>query len=54
VTKGRGVDLILDIVGGDYIARDLVALAVEGRWSSSASWAAIRRRSTSGAFSDDV
>jgi putative PIG3 family NAD(P)H quinone oxidoreductase len=23
VTKGRGVDLILDIVGGDYIARDL-------------------------------
>jgi putative PIG3 family NAD(P)H quinone oxidoreductase len=31
VTKGRGVDLILDIVGGDYIARDLVALAVEGR-----------------------
>jgi NADPH2:quinone reductase len=31
VTKGRGVDLILDIVGGDYIARDLAALAVEGR-----------------------
>jgi putative PIG3 family NAD(P)H quinone oxidoreductase len=31
VTRGRGVDLILDIVGGDYIARDLVALAVEGR-----------------------
>jgi putative PIG3 family NAD(P)H quinone oxidoreductase len=31
VTGGRGVDLILDIVGGDYIARDLVALAVEGR-----------------------
>jgi len=30
-TTGRGVDLILDIVGGDYIARDLVALAVEGR-----------------------
>jgi NADPH:quinone reductase len=30
-TGGRGVDLILDIVGGDYIARDLVALAVEGR-----------------------
>src|SRR4029077_17869704 len=25
VTGGRGVDLILDIVGGDYIARDLVA-----------------------------
>jgi NADPH2:quinone reductase len=31
VTQGRGVDLILDIVGGDYIARDLAALAVEGR-----------------------
>jgi len=31
VTGGRGVDVILDIVGGDYIARDLVALAVEGR-----------------------
>ena len=31
VTGGRGVDLILDIVGGDYIARDLAALAMEGR-----------------------
>jgi len=31
VTNGRGVDLILDIVGGDYIARDLAALALEGR-----------------------
>jgi len=31
LTGGRGVDLILDIVGGDYIARDLVALAVDGR-----------------------
>jgi putative PIG3 family NAD(P)H quinone oxidoreductase len=31
VTGGRGVDMILDIVGGDYIARDLAALAVEGR-----------------------
>jgi len=30
-TGGRGVDLILDIVGGDYIARDLAALAVDGR-----------------------
>jgi putative PIG3 family NAD(P)H quinone oxidoreductase len=30
-TGGRGVDLILDIVGGEYIARDLAALAVEGR-----------------------
>lgn len=30
-TDGRGVDLVLDIVGGDYIARNLDALAVEGR-----------------------
>jgi putative PIG3 family NAD(P)H quinone oxidoreductase len=31
VTGNRGVDVILDIVGGEYIARDLAALAVEGR-----------------------
>jgi len=31
LTKGRGVDLILDIVGGDYIPRDLASLALEGR-----------------------
>jgi putative PIG3 family NAD(P)H quinone oxidoreductase len=31
LTGGRGVDVILDIVGGDYIARDLAALAIEGR-----------------------
>ncbi len=30
-TDGRGVDLVLDIVGGDYIARNLDVLAVEGR-----------------------
>jgi len=30
-TGGRGVDLILDIVGGDYVARNLQTLAVEGR-----------------------
>lgn len=30
-TDGRGVDVVLDMVGGDYIARDLKALAVEGR-----------------------
>ena len=30
-TDGRGVDVILDIVGGDYIARNLDLLAVEGR-----------------------
>jgi NADPH:quinone reductase len=31
VTGGRGVDVILDIVGGEYIARNLDLLAVEGR-----------------------
>ena len=31
VTQGRGVDVILDIVGGDYVARDLECLALDGR-----------------------
>lgn len=31
VTDGRGVDVILDIVGGEYIPRNLDLLAVEGR-----------------------
>jgi NADPH:quinone reductase-like Zn-dependent oxidoreductase len=30
-TDGRGVDVILDMVGGDYIARNVKALALEGR-----------------------
>lgn len=30
-TGGRGVDLILDMVGGDYVARNLEAAALEGR-----------------------
>lgn len=30
-TAGRGVDLVLDIVGGDYVARNLEVLAVDGR-----------------------
>ncbi|MDP3720548.1 MAG: NAD(P)H-quinone oxidoreductase [Acidobacteriota bacterium] len=30
-TDGRGVDVVLDIVGGDYIARNLDVLALEGR-----------------------
>lgn len=30
-TGGRGVDVVLDIVGGDYMARNLDVLAVEGR-----------------------
>ena len=31
LTGGRGVDLILDIVGADYFARNIAALAVDGR-----------------------
>lgn len=31
VTHGRGVDVILDIVAGDYIAREVSCLAEEGR-----------------------
>jgi len=31
VTGGSGVNLILDMVGGDYIQRNISALAVEGR-----------------------
>ena len=30
-TSGRGVDIVLDMVGGDYVARNLEMLAVEGR-----------------------
>jgi putative PIG3 family NAD(P)H quinone oxidoreductase len=31
LTGGRGVDLILDIVGGSYVARNLSLLAMDGR-----------------------
>jgi NADPH2:quinone reductase len=31
LTAGRGVDLILDMVGGDYIPRNVECLALEGR-----------------------
>jgi putative PIG3 family NAD(P)H quinone oxidoreductase len=30
-TSGRGVDVVLDIVGGDYVPRNLDVLAVDGR-----------------------
>ena len=30
-TEGRGVDLILDMVGGDYLQRNIETLAMEGR-----------------------
>jgi NADPH:quinone reductase len=31
VTGGRGIDVILDMVGGSYLVRNIEALAVEGR-----------------------
>jgi NADPH:quinone reductase len=31
ITNGRGVDVVLDIVGGDYIRRDVECLALDGR-----------------------
>lgn len=31
LTEGRGVDVVLDMVGGDYLERDVQALATEGR-----------------------
>jgi NADPH:quinone reductase len=31
VTGGRGVDVVLDMVGGDYLARNIELLALEGR-----------------------
>ncbi len=31
ITTNKGVDVILDMVGGDYVQRNLSALAVEGR-----------------------
>jgi NADPH:quinone reductase len=31
LTEGRGVDVVLDMVGGDYVARNLDCLAEEGR-----------------------
>ncbi|MGH8275565.1 MAG: NAD(P)H-quinone oxidoreductase, partial [Steroidobacteraceae bacterium] len=30
-TDGRGADVILDMVGGDYVARNVAALAADGR-----------------------
>src|SRR5699024_10060096 len=30
-TEGRGVDVILDYIGGDYVERNLRSLAMEGR-----------------------
>ena len=31
ITQGRGVNVVLDVVGGEYVARDLQCLAPDGR-----------------------
>jgi putative PIG3 family NAD(P)H quinone oxidoreductase len=46
-TDGGGADVILDNMGAKYLSRNLDALAIEGRLSSSACRAAPRRSSTS-------
>jgi NADPH:quinone reductase len=56
LTGGRGVDAVLDMVGGDYVPRNLACLAEDGRHVSIAAqrgaaaevnvWAVMRRRLT--------
>ena len=56
ITAGRGVDLVLDMVGGDYVPRNLACLAEDGRHISIAVqrggeatipiWQVMRRRLT--------
>ncbi|HZF42721.1 MAG TPA: NAD(P)H-quinone oxidoreductase [Sphingomonadaceae bacterium] len=56
ITGGRGVDIVLDMVGGDYFARNLKCLADDGRYVSIAAqrgadatyriWDVMRRRLT--------
>ena len=56
ITGGRGVDIVLDMVGGDYVARNLQCLAEEGRHVSIAAqrgaeaaipmWPVMRKRLT--------
>jgi len=56
ITAGRGVDVVLDMVGGDYVARNLQCLAEEGRHVSIAAqrgaeaviplWPVMRKRLT--------
>ena len=56
ITDGRGVDIVLDMVGGDYLPRNLECLAIEGRHVSIASqrggsaelpiWTVMRKRLT--------
>ena len=46
-TGGRGVDVILDMVGGDYVAKNLARSRSRGGWCRSRSCRAARSRSTS-------
>jgi NADPH:quinone reductase-like Zn-dependent oxidoreductase len=56
ITGGRGVQAVLDMVGGDYVPRNIACLADEGRHVSIATqrggkteldlWALMRRRLT--------
>jgi putative PIG3 family NAD(P)H quinone oxidoreductase len=56
ITGGRGVQIVLDMIGGDYVARNLACLADEGRHVSIAGqrgataelplWEMMRRRLT--------
>jgi NADPH2:quinone reductase len=56
ITGGAGVDVVLDMVGGDYLPRNLICLAEDGRHVSIAAqrgasveipvWEVIRRRLT--------
>jgi NADPH:quinone reductase-like Zn-dependent oxidoreductase len=43
LTDGRGVDVVLDMVAGSYIAREIDCLAEDGRWRSSRCRAAQER-----------
>ncbi|TFI57369.1 NAD(P)H-quinone oxidoreductase [Sphingomonas parva] len=56
ITAGRGVDIVLDMVGGDYVPRNIACLAEEGRHVSIAAqrgaaaevplWPVMRKRLT--------
>ncbi len=56
ITGGKGVQIVLDMIGGDYVTRNLAALAEEGRHVSIAAqngakaelpiWEVMRRRLT--------